>query len=436
MIKKENKQCQILIADDLTGAMDTGVFLSKIYPKVSVLFEKDFIGEEANQNDAVIIDTESRNLEPDIAHTILNEYLEQIEQLNSDIIYKKVDSTLRGNIGPELEAVLARGNFDLALIAPALPANGRTTKSGFHYIDGKLLTESDLASDPFSPIKSAYIPDIIKEKAKIDAAVIELSEIRKGKKRILEIINGIYTSGCQAAVADAENYDDLSLIAAALSNSRMKILPCGSAGLFSKIFEDSPQIGADGANILNDKPVIVISGSPAEVSKAQIEYAEKQGEYVIRVDDAALTSVNEDDCTKLNRINNEIKKVLSEGRNIIIDAAGAGKKELSDKYQGKQGELFKASEKLQDVIKCILEDIIIKTEISGIMIFGGDTAINICKNFRAKALRILGEIEPLVPYGVFVDGAMDGIGVATKAGGFGSENIIENAIDFFKSTAI
>ena len=81
--KKENKNCRILIADDLTGAMDTGVFLSNIYPKVSVLFKKEFIREEAEHNDALIIDTESRNLEPRKSYRVLKEYLKQIEKARS-----------------------------------------------------------------------------------------------------------------------------------------------------------------------------------------------------------------------------------------------------------------------------------------------------------------------------------------------------------------
>ena len=135
-----------------------------------------------------------------------------------------MDSTLRGNIGPELEAVLTRGNVDLILLVPALPANGRTTVHGFHYINGDLITESDLASDPFSPIKSAYIPDIVKEKSKIDVSTIEIDDIRKGKERILKVIEEIHSSGIKIAVADAENDEDLSLISSAINCSDIKVL--------------------------------------------------------------------------------------------------------------------------------------------------------------------------------------------------------------------
>ncbi len=431
--KKDSEKCLILIADDLTGAMDTGVFLSDIYSKVSVLFDKDFISEESKQSDAIIIDTESRNIEPEKAYSVLKEYLLQIKDANSNIIYKKVDSTLRGNIGPELEAVLSQDDVDLLLFVPALPANGRTTLNGFHYLNGKLLTESDLASDPFSPISSAYIPEIIKEKSSIKVSKIEINEIRKGKEHILQIIDNIYKSGGKVVVADAETDDDLTLIVSAIDSTSYNVLPCGSAGLFSKIFEKAPKISAYNTNIQkSDKPVVVISGSPAQVSKLQIEQAERQGEYILRLDDEAITSEKKNAIAELKRAGILIKAALKEGRNVVIDAAGTGKRELGDKYKGKPEELKEASRKVQDSIKCILEEVIIDAEISGIMIFGGDTAINICKNLNTKALRILGEIEPLVPYGVFEGGNLNGVFVSTKAGGFGSDNIIGNAIDFFR----
>ena len=166
------------------------------------------------------------------------------------------------------------------------------------------------------------------------------------------------------------------------------------------------------------------------MSKSQIEYARKQGEYVINLDEA-LSSMKDD--IKLQKVNMDIRKALNGGKNVVIDAAGTSKRELGAKYKGKQEELFEASKKVQNAIKRILEEVLINSEISGIMIFGGDTAINICENLGTRALRILGEIEPLVPYGVFVGGKMDGVFVATKAGGFGSENIIKSANDFFKN---
>jgi len=120
------------------------------------------------------------------------------------------------------------------------------------------------------------------------------------------------------------------------------------------------------------------------------------------------------------------------GRNIVIDGAGAGKKDLNEIYRGKAEMLLEASRRIQEAIAGIAEEIADNVEISGLMIFGGDTALSICRRLEAKALRILGEVEPLVPYGKFTGGKLDGVHIATKAGGFGKEDIILKTAEYFR----
>ena len=176
-----------IIGDDLTGCMDTGVLFVKRWSRVSVVFDKCLIEEMTQHNDVVIIDTESRNIAADKAYPIVREFAERLEKSGSELVYKKIDSTLRGNIGRELEAILDEGVFEMIAFVPALPLNGRTTVNGYHYLNGRLLMESDLASDPFSPVDSSYIPDIIKKQAMTKTAVIELRDIRGGCDHLMAV---------------------------------------------------------------------------------------------------------------------------------------------------------------------------------------------------------------------------------------------------------
>ena len=92
-----------VIADDLTGANDTGVqFTKKGYSTiVSVLDEQSTIIIPDNL-DVFVMDTETRELESKTARKILKSILEKININNKDVVYKKVDSTLRGNMGDEI----------------------------------------------------------------------------------------------------------------------------------------------------------------------------------------------------------------------------------------------------------------------------------------------------------------------------------------------
>ncbi|MHB9092750.1 MAG: nucleotide-binding domain containing protein, partial [Chloroflexota bacterium] len=69
---------------------------------------------------------------------------------------------------------------------------------------------------------------------------------------------------------------------------------------------------------------------------------------------------------------------------------------------------------------------------AGIVMTGGDTAVSVCAALGAGTLEIEGEVEPGVPYGRLLEGALAGQLVVTKAGGFGSANAITNAITFIK----
>lgn len=425
-----------IIGDDLTGAMDTGVLFVKKWPSVSVVFDDYFIKEMSQENDALIIDTESRNVSPDKAYASVGECVKSLGRTDLRLIYKKIDSTLRGNVGKELLAILDEGAFDMIALVPALPLNGRITVNGYHYLNGKLLTESDLASDPFSPVVSSYIPEIVNKQVSVNTAVVELKDIRGGSSHLTEVINEMYQAGCRIAVMDVENEADLDNISAALGRSSLKILPAGSAGLFSRMYMNntSKVASAPVSDIRKDKPVVVISGSPAKMSKLQIEYAKTCGTVVIKLDGARVIAEERIALGEIQRVKSLALSYLKEGKNIIIDGAGEGKKDLSVAYSGKRELLLETSKMIQEAISCIAMEIADKAEISGLMIFGGDTALSISRRLGAKALRILGEVEPLVPYGIFTGGKLDGVYVATKAGGFGKESIILKTTEFFRKT--
>src|SRR5680860_13218 len=96
-----------VIADDLTGANDTGVqFAKKGYSTiVSVLDEQSTIIIPDNL-DVFVMDTETRELENTTTKKRLKSNLQKININENDMIYKKIDSTLRGNIGNELEEIM------------------------------------------------------------------------------------------------------------------------------------------------------------------------------------------------------------------------------------------------------------------------------------------------------------------------------------------
>src|SRR5688572_1329162 len=112
-----------VIADDLTGAADTGVQLVRAGYRTAVLFGAS---EKLTDGfDAVSLDTDSRALPAGFAAKRVVEAARAVR--HARLIYKKLDSTLRGNVAAELAAAFGASGRERAILAPAFPAAGRAT---------------------------------------------------------------------------------------------------------------------------------------------------------------------------------------------------------------------------------------------------------------------------------------------------------------------
>src|SRR5215203_6386985 len=113
-----------IIADDLTGAADTGVQLARAGYRTAVAF-RDTPIPPPEDLDAVVVDTDSRAMPDGFATKRVLETVPAVRYAR--IVYKKLDSTLRGPIAAELAAALGASGRDRAVVAPAFPSAGRTT---------------------------------------------------------------------------------------------------------------------------------------------------------------------------------------------------------------------------------------------------------------------------------------------------------------------
>jgi len=222
----------LVLADDLTGALESGVLLDGAAVALHA----------APAGPAVVIDTESRHLPPPEARRRVARWIEQIP---AELIYKKTDSTLRGNIGAEL-AALPPGRIHYA---PAYPRLGRTVRGGLLYVDGVPVEQTAFARDPLSPVRTGCIREVLKRQG----APLQRIVIHEG-------------------ASDA----DLETAAAAVFAEPLPRLAAGPAGLLACL---APRVGL--ARCPAPLPVIpeclVINGSAHPASIAQIETARSSG---------------------------------------------------------------------------------------------------------------------------------------------------------------
>ena len=147
----------LIVADDFTGANDTGVQLKRRGVPTSVVFSSDFIASEGS----FVLDTESRALGPEEAAAAVRAGLKGVDLTSFGRVMKKVDSTLRGSVAAEIKAVDQLYGSELVVFAPALPDLGRTTVGGVHLLKGIPITRTELAKDPKTPVTEDNITKLL-----------------------------------------------------------------------------------------------------------------------------------------------------------------------------------------------------------------------------------------------------------------------------------
>ena len=413
----------VVIADDFTGACDVGVQFRK-YGLRTVVITDAVLLPEFEGYEVVVIDSESRNETPSTAYNKVREIAKYLE--NAKLIYKKIDSTLRGNVGVELDAVIDELGFKAVIVAPSFPAANRVTLNGIHFVNGVPLEKTEFARDPINPVKTSYIPDLIKEQSKKKVGLITLSKVRGRIKSLKQTVKRLIERGYKIIVADAENTKDLRVIAKAALD--LEILPCGSAGLAESVSYWLT------SNLT--RRVIVFSGSANNITLNQIQNAGKMKD--IKVFKLAPLKILAEHGRYKNELDRLIKKIgtaLSAGKDIIVTSAESENDVLRiwQAIETLKVNRIEAAEKISSFIGEIASLIAEKFKVAGVMIIGGDTAIKVMKGIKAYGIAIEGEISPGIPYGVLLDGKLNGIPVITKAGGFGQEDIIIRAIGKLKS---
>ena len=142
----------LIIADDFTGALDTGVQFAACGVSTRVV-----VGETAElagcESTVLVVDTETRHLSAAAAGAAIETLTRRAVNAGVPCIYKKTDSALRGNIGAELSALLRASGASQLPFLPAFPQIGRTTEGGIHYISGVPVNKSPFGIDPFEPAR-------------------------------------------------------------------------------------------------------------------------------------------------------------------------------------------------------------------------------------------------------------------------------------------
>ena len=395
-----------VIADDLTGANDTGLQFLKAGLRTIVA-----IAGPATDADVLVINTQSRVLPAEQAGALAGM---AARRHASPMLYKKMDSTARGNWGAELAAIMATTGLRLALVSPAFPAQGRSVRRSHILLHGLPLEETALARDPTFPMRDSFLPAILTRQGVKDIACVGLDLIETGPAALSSHLR----DAAGVVICDAESDAHLQTIALAAARLDPTPLLCGSAGLAVSL----PAAFGWPARIISARPsvagpTLILAGSRNPVTLRQIRVAEAAGIASWQIAPSALAAApaNADFC-------HTVASHLANGRPAIvaIDAATAS--------------LPAQAEPLAAHLAATARHIIAAGRIGAIALTGGDVADAFCQAAGVQAIRLADEILSGIPAGHLLGGELDGLSVATKAGGFGAPDALWRIACYFNQS--
>lgn len=357
-----------LIADDLTGACDAAVHFAMRGRNTIVPIAP---GAELRDPAVIAVSTDSRDLEPAAARNAISAAVAGLRISSAPILFKKIDSTLRGHTGGEIAAALTAFGCNVAIVCPAFPRMNRIVEGGCLRIDG----DSDFPLiEVASHLRAQGVEDCV--------------------YTVSDAIPQAICSGAHIVVLDAVCDGDLDRIAAAGLALDCRVLWAGSAGLASALArtltfrpQPRPRPAVEG-------PVLFCIGSDHSVTLAQqTALLSQRGALLVHPGPANRAC---------------IQSALAGGQHVVLRIP--------------HGQV--AAEWLRDELA--------RVHASAVLLSGGHTASLICRIAAVNHIDLIDEIGPGVPRGVIHGGALDGVSVVTKSGGFGCPDALIQVADYFK----
>jgi len=363
---------KVILADDLTGALDSGV---KFLIKGPVIVQISSCGTSSllPKDSFVVVNTGTREMKPEKAKGVLTRIIDSLAIDNGKtLLFKKIDSNMRGNVGAELEAIYASSDFKNFLLCPANPPQGRKVQNARVYLDNRPLSEKSiseiLASQTNLPVRHLSIR--------------ETQSLADHPNDFAEILNRFPIISFDAVDLKTLLFGAKLLKCAQQFNR--KILPVGSAGFASALAL---------LDIISTSSVLLVSGSIHPKSIGQVEKLLDQIDSSLRV----VVLGNEEDVGYA-----VLTRLQQQGRCAVINSL--------DPYPDEC--LF------LEVIKNLGRLLSTKPP-ELILVNGGETASALLEGLGVSHLEVQGELENGV-----VLSKSPSFYFVSKSGGFGDEDTL------------
>jgi D-threonate/D-erythronate kinase len=397
----------LILADDLSGAADCSIACMRTGLDAEVSLGPSYFPSRAS---IFAVDADTRGLTHADAARRMHELATSFNGDRCTVFFKKIDSTLRGHLGPELAAVLAarraHGSNSIAVMAPALPAHGRTTLGGVVHLHGRPLYETEL-----------WKHERMEGEANI-ARMLAGSGLRCSHVDLISLRDGVHINSAQCQdtdviVCDTATDEDLMAIARLATAFGERAIWVGSAGLAHCIPEAAGLVpspaAADSAIMRPAGPVLFVIGTATQRTREQATVLLSSSEIhrvVVRPD--ILLSGKES--AEWQESVAELASALKNGEDVLLQCDSDPVIQLA----------------YRDQVSFVLAEMTagLRDYAGTLVASGGETARKVLDRWAVRSLRLQGELESGVPISSASRDDSSTFTVITKAGDFGQPDTL------------
>lgn len=400
----------MILADDLTGAVDTGAFPVSCNKEVIVYADPEAYSDK--EQEIVCVNMGTRSLEKEKAYFRHLCFAEMHCEYDG-LIVKKMDMGFRGNPAAEIEALLTGFQRTVCFVVPALPQFKTFTLYGNQYVKGKILEESLYSEDPIHRAKESFVPDIFQKGTTFQLGHVNIDEV-KGT-RFLQTVKEKLEAGARIIIFDAVSDEDCYRIFQTLFSEYPKAIWAGTLGLLCgltrTLYGETSEIRTEPKK----NRCAGFSGTAYDVTKKQIQYCQERG--------LAVISLRIKECLETKQREREIRRVAT------VCMAANQKGDFMVVPEVPSGIVVdELSKRILDALALCADEVCKRVSVNRIVIIGGETANAILHRWSVSEMLIREKPETGMAAGVFLDGIYAGYEFALKGGSVGSISAIHKLL--------
>jgi uncharacterized protein YgbK (DUF1537 family) len=442
----------LIVADDLTGGNACGALFVEAGLRTITISAPDrpeILREALNDYDVVVVNADSRHLPAHEAGELTSKLIASAGDV--DLVACRIDTTLRGNVGPAAEAALTarrsvaessggHARHVLGLCVPAFPAANRTTVQGRQLLDGRLLEHTELSSDVRSPMHTSEVDAILRSGTELTCRLIELPTVLEGRAAIRERLLDVIAERVDIVIADALTTEHIDLIGSVIAEVTEEFANSADTSSAREIrtrtglnhgelldwvtIDPGPGSLSLARSLLPTRTkgtILGISGSATEVTRAQLAaLAEDPDVQLIR------TVLDQDNLPDVEATLTRVERAAS-ARAIII----ATVLESHDLLELSDEESRLTTQRLAQIAAAVVDSI----SVTGLYTTGGDVTAKVMSALAADGLEVEREIVPLAVGGRLVGGRAAGLPIVTKGGLIGDAGTAAQCLDYLMTAS-